>query len=323
MGMMSEAMAGMLGGISGGAQAASASVATSMKQMHDEALQRMQQDFENQRQGTQIQAEKDIEAQKETYETGQTQTKLKAAVGAASATRLFESQENAANRASREKIGEGHDLSKEDVAAINAAVRSAGANKTLPFQYKTQTYYPKNPDGSINYAGQAHTVAHTFDPNAGVYYNQVGNKLYGANEDGESIDARTGKVLDTKSTNNQQPDKADLKVLMQDPYGVVPSGYKNGGMTNLENFKATYGYIPTQVLGTMRALSQQRGQPITIQLPSGRPYTIPAGTTSANVSGNEIQPPPGADPQEAQEESGSDQPFQSNAMNTYGAVSGQ
>jgi hypothetical protein len=104
MGMMSSAMAGILGGISGGAQAASASVATSLKAMHDQALLRMQEDAANQRQGTQIQAEKDIESQKETYETAITNKKLAAASAFGQRKLTAEQQENALSRTSRENI---------------------------------------------------------------------------------------------------------------------------------------------------------------------------------------------------------------------------
>lgn len=307
MGSLSFAVGG---GLAGAGQGLANIGAEAMAQQRMEALERLRADYETQRQQAGFTEQEKLQGKTQEFEKGQTEVRLKAASAAAGATREFEKGENVANRASREKIGAGHDVAREDTAAINAYSRSSGKTGGVkPFQFQKLSNAPMGPDGKPIPGALPEQKAVLFDPNRNIAYIQHGDRLYRADERGNA-------VIDPKTTNRMPASNTEMQALQANPYATVPQGYKNAGMTYMDAFEAEHGYIPAQVQSTVNQLSQHQQQSSSqgIKLPSGRVFNPPQG----GGGGGETAPE-APDAQEVQEESGSDQPFQSNAMGNYSA----
>lgn len=305
--LMGGAMAGLGKGMETvGAQAEKEQVVEkehNWQQAHDETIERLRAQHESERQ-----------ASGQTFEAAQSEKKLKAASAAAGATREFEAGENTKSRASREKVGAGHDTAKVDTAAISASSRSSAGNKVKPLQSITINAVPKGPDGKPIPGALPEQKRLTFDPNTGNHYVQMGDKFYRADSTtGDAIDARTGKPLDQKATGRPVPNPTTLRALLANPYAQVPSGYKNGGMTYAEAYEREYGHLPQQYLGTVNKLSQQQSTSSSVRLPSGRMFQPGSGGAGAEGADEDVS--------NANEEQGADQSFQSGAMSDYAANS--
>lgn len=283
MGSLAYALGGALAGGGAGAAAVGAEATNAIVK---EGIERLRNNYENERQQVAIQAQKNLQAQSETFTHSESEIAAQRAIAAAAATREYEAREKAADRATREKVGAGHDTARLDAAAVAAYQRSstaAGKNTIKPFQSKTMKVAdPRNP------LSPPVDRAYTYDPNTGISYVQVGNRHYRMNgQTGEPIDGRTGAVYNPATRrrgDDADVSPAEVQAVTATPYEKVPSGYKNAGMTYIEAFEAEHGYVPSQIVGNVGRLSQQQqqqsaSQSSSIKLPSGRVLNVPAGMT--------------------------------------------
>jgi hypothetical protein len=304
------AAAGAVGGLGQGIeQVGQQTMKADMEATHD----RLRANLELQNQQT-------IQKAGFTQQDKEMQAKLAAASAAAGLTRQHETSENALNRASRESIGAGHDLSREDAAAIHAAAGAGGRGSGIkPLQSVTQSVYPMDPKtGKPDFTATPHQVRLTYDSNTGNHYAQMGDTYYRANsQTGEPMDGRTGQPLKPGST-NRASDPATLRALYATPYAIVPAGHANSGLTYAESYEKEYGGLPSQFFANVNKLSQSQNSAAgtSIRLPSGRMYQLPAGGGTGLGANDDTS----SDLQNQQDNQQDAPAFQSNAGSSYGNV---
>ena len=280
MGSLSFALGGALAGAGAGAAHVGQEI---NERIMREGLERLRNDYANQRQQTAIEAEAARQKQGQTFQHGETEEAARRAVAAAGATRTFEEEQNRLGRKSRETVGAGHDTARLDAAALAAYQRSstaAGKSTIKPFQARTMKV--ADPRNALS---PPIDRAYDYDPNTGISYVQVGNRHYRMDgRTGQPIDGRTGDTYNPAArSRDDDADPSELQALAATPYEKVPAGYQNGGMTYAEAFEKEHGYIPSDLLGSVNRLSQQQpqsqSQSTSIKLPSGRVFNVPAGVT--------------------------------------------
>jgi hypothetical protein len=304
------------GALAGGGQGAAAVGKEDLQEVVQSNLERLRNDYANQRQQTAIAAQQGLQQQAETFQHGETEEAAARAVAAAGATRNFQAEQDRLLRESREKIGAGHDAARVDAAYIETYLRSlnttGGKNGGIkPFQSKTLPPNPADP--------KSRPTPYTYDPNTGQSYVQAGNKFYRMGPNGEPIDGRNGQPYDPKATRRSNPDGNDprdptpdeLELLARTPYARVPAAAPGAGLTYVQAFEKEYGYIPSDLLGTVNRLSQQQGpqgqtqsQSISLKLPSGRTAVIqppPPGMSYGGGAGGGGNT--GANPQDLKDDS--------------------
>jgi hypothetical protein len=272
------------------------------QQAHDETMERLR-----------AAEQEKLQASGQTFEKGQTETKLKAAAAAAGATREFEQGENVKQRAAAQKRTETSANARVDAAAVQASSRSSvasgkGIKALVP---RNVNIMPTGPDGKPIPGALPEQHILTYDPNTGIHWVQTGNRFYRADSSGKA-------VVDPKSTNNKGASPGENQALLANPYARVPAGYANAGMTYAEAYEQEHGFLPGEFLGTVNKLAQRQSssQSSSVRLPSGRIYNPPAGGGQGGEGPDAGGPAP---PEPGDEAEGEGPAFQSNAMSNYGA----
>lgn len=254
-----------------------------LEQTRDEALERLRGQEQEKLQASNIQAGKDQESQRETFETGQTNTRLTAASAAAGKTRDFEATQNAAKLSSEEKRTGITAQSRIDAANVRASA-SAG-NKEPPKQWEVHNVNKINPAKPLDPPTQTQVL---FNNRTGASYMQVGDKLIRFN-------SQTGNAaVDADPKRLSRAPAADVQDLLRDPLGKVPSG-PNAGLSKSDLFEATHNYLPATWPAAAQQAEQQQRAPGPQSLPKGVLNSVGGPGASSTKVGAFGGGTPGAD----------------------------
>jgi hypothetical protein len=312
----------MAGGLQGAGQGIAQVGADATKLNLETKLNQMALDRETTVTRLQGQQAKDLEAQRgaeqekiqgsqQTFETGQTQTKLTAASAAAGATREFEKGENQKKLASEEKRTGITAQSRIDAAAVRASA-SAG-NRAPPKVWEVHTVSSADPKNPAAPPSQTQILVNN---RSGASYMQLGDKLVRYNSQ------TRGPAVSPESL--ARAPAGDVQDLLADPLGLIPNG-PNKGLSKAEAFEAKHNYIPSAWTSAATRAEQARQQQSTtsLSLPSGLVRSVGGpNATSAKVAsfgGGGADEDDGSEnaAQSDEDASSGSPPFQSGAMTSY------
>jgi len=143
----------------------------------------------------------------------------------------------------KEELAARHEAGATERANIAAGPRYAMANArkeaaNKPAQPKPWQVKNVNTTEIVNGVPTTTSRPLLFNPNSNALYAPVGDKLI-------RWDTSTNKPAVDPAVFARKPvDPAELTRLYADPNGVIPGGFKGGGMTNAENFERIHHYIP-------------------------------------------------------------------------------
>lgn len=246
----------------------------------EQAIERLRAQNQQQLQGAQFKHEDTQEARREEFQ-----------MKAASATRGFEQWKIKQQIDERRYASDNAYKARVDAAYIRALqtnkTGTTGKNNTAS-QYKDIPIADSTGAQRLLMAGPHGT------------YELIGDRYVPYN-------GETQKTMTERMSNARQ---SDVNVLMEqlrkDPNAVVPPGHTNSGMTYVQAFEQSYGYIPKPAVDTLRSVEQSQGQSgsgqtssqtRSIQLPSGKLLQLPSGF---NLAGGGAEPAE-AEPAEPQE----------------------
>jgi hypothetical protein len=245
-----------------------------------------------------------LQASSQTFQAGQEQTRIGAASAAAKASREHESEEEAKNRASREKMNQNTVAGRVEAARLHA--ESSGAGKGDPKVWESKTLKSTSFDEK-NHLPTTGETPYIHNNHTGQDYLQVNDKWI-------PMDARTGKPF-WDYDHLRRPDPAHLQALMQDPLGSAPAGTANAGLSNAQIFQNTYGYLPSAWGAAAHA--QVAAQPQQWSKYVTRSSAVPNAGDNPDSSAADNAA------QSSDDAANTAPSFKSNSMSTYGAVAGQ
>jgi hypothetical protein len=316
---MGYLMAGAMAGLGQGLKDVGGLSAKEQLQMdHDRTILKLQGEEREKLQTLQQQFEAGQHGIDYSHQIALLDKKLAAGSAAAGATREFESGENTKNRAASQTRSETSANARVDSAYLSSLRGSSGgkAGGVKALQSVTLNIIPQHATGKTNADGSPEMVPipnalpeqHrlTYDPNTGIHWVQIGDKFHRA-------DAKGNPVLDPAALNRAPPNPSDIRGLLANPYAIVPSAYKNAGMTYAESFEKEHGYLPGEYLNTVNKLAAAAQKPTSVRLPgSGRTIMMPQ---SGGDSGQENPQ------QESSDESEGPSNFQSGANAAFSDAS--
>jgi len=288
------AVAGLGAGITeAGQQAQKVDMVKTMNDLQatrETTLERLKEAEEDKRQAGQIQAQKDLQTSGQTFEAGQTQTKIKSASAAAGATREFEHQENVAKEAAAQKRTETSSNARVAAASVRAP---AGPPKIWDTKTLDSSYIDpkKGPVKEQKLLMFNHFTGRTYVP--------IGDKMVPWDSNANAP-ANDPKAL-------RRPGNDELRDLLTDPLGSIPNG-PNQGLTKADAFEQSHGYLPSQ----WSAAAAQKASPTQHPQLFSPPAAPPTSSNDSGASDNAAQ--------SGEDASDNAPPFQSNAMGAYGNV---
>jgi hypothetical protein len=241
-----------------------------------------------------------LQAKGQQFEKEQTQTKIGAASAAAGATRQFEHQENVAKEEAAQKRSE---TSKE--ARIGAAKVTAESRVTSKGPPKIWEPVKLNQGGfdPNSHLPTSNQLQLSYNHFTGRSYAQVGDKFV-------PWDASTNKPATDPKAIRRAPVE-DLQDLMSDPLGTIPAGGPNAGLSKAEVFESAHGYLPASWTSRANAAAQKNPEQ----------HSNLFSEPSAMVKGGSNPDEGAADnaSQAGEDSENNSPPFQSSAMQSYGA----
>lgn len=276
-----------------------------LSQAREEAIERLRAEHQS-----------EMQQSEQTFQKGQTETKIGAASKAAAATRTFEHKENVAKRASEEKRTGITAKSRVDAALVRASATEAGkGGGGKIWEFHNVTHSGLDPTTKMPMNNQTMVAVNNHNGNS---YMQIGDKMIRYNSQ------TNAPAFDPKQLRRAKAE--DLQDLLTDPLGTVPDG-PNKGLTKADVFEQANGYLPTAwTTAAMRADQQAR------QTTTNRSLSLPSGLLQAaggpnatstkigSAGGSEEADDGSENAAQSDEDSSSNSPgFQSNAMSDYSA----
>jgi hypothetical protein len=239
-------MAGLLayaaeGAVAGAGKGIEQAGATLLKDQVDQGLARLQNDYATTRQQAGFAHEETMQGKQQSFEKGLKEEEIQASTNTATAAR----QERAAQATEHETAATERAriaaASRTGAAKIRADAAGAGKNAPKPWKVQNVNVYPTKADGTPDYAAPAQQKPLLFNPNNNALYAPVGDKLIRWNSD------TNRPAIDPKVLSRTPIDPGELQRLYSDPNGIIPSAFKGGGLTNLENFERVHHFIPAGI----------------------------------------------------------------------------
>ena len=240
MGSLGYVVGGMAAGLGQGLEAVGKNALDEQKQAK---IEQLRADNQAKLQQAGFAQQEKMEGKRETFETGLRQQEIAGRSAVAQAE--IGSKEKVAAAHEAGSTARTHEIvqGRLGVARTNADAKGAAAKQPKPWQMKNvNTGYPMGPDGKPNFLAGPQQTALLQNPNTGALYVQMGDKLVRWNS------ATNKPAIDSKALNRVPIDPTELERLHRDPMGVIPGGYKGGGLTNAENFERLHHYLPSTVL---------------------------------------------------------------------------
>lgn len=325
MGSLTLALAGGVGGA--GAGVADVARQDIMK-AREEALIRLRESYESERQQTGIAAQKGLQKSGQEFEAGQTEKKLGAAARAHGATLAQEKELAAAKLKSEEKRTETTGKYRLAAAEVRANATKSGKGNTPIWElHNINVGQPLGPDGKPNLTAAPVQKAVLFNRSSGSLYAPVGGRLYRWDSD------KNAPVIDPKTT-NRAVDPGELQDLLSDPTGTIPEGFKNSGMSKADAFERAHGFLPSEFTQALQRAQQssQNSSSASFSLPLGLVRGIggPNATSSkvADLSPSQQAQEAEEDAEAAREDAEDNAPAQepsapSHADNDFSSVANQ
>jgi hypothetical protein len=243
-GMLAYAAAGALAGAGKGIENAGTAL---LKDQMETGLVRLKEQYEDTRQQTSIGAQKDLETQREGYETSNLNQRLTAAGGIAQRKIDTEISENKANRESLERrtgVIAGARTDSAQIAAdakVEAATQAAARAASQKLKWQIRDVQPAQPIDPAT--GKPDLMQPTpkkipgilFNPRTGGAYSVQGDRLV-------PVDPN-GKPLYPAQATSRPPTPGEVSDLLSDPLGVVQGG-RNAGVPKALLFERAYHYLP-------------------------------------------------------------------------------
>lgn len=260
MGSLALAVAG---GVGGAGQGVADVARQDLMKAREEALIRLKENFESERQQTGIEAQKGMQQAQFGEEEKLTSQKLTAASKAHGATLAQEKELAGEKLKSEEKRTETTGKYRLAAAQVRAeASKSGKGNEAIWQLHNINVGQPLGPDGKPNLTAAPIQKAVLFNKQSSAVYAPVGGRLY--RWDAE----KNAPVIDPKTT-NRAVDPGELQDLLQDPTGTIPQGFKNSGMSKADAFERAHGFLPAEFPQALQRAQQssQGGAHASMSLP--------------------------------------------------------